>query len=143
MPKAGIIIDAGPLIAFLVKEEKHHEWVVEQFQQLSAPFLTCDAVLTEVFFLLRKLPHGTTKFFTLLNSGLIVSDISILDDAAALEKLVNRYANVPMSLTDACLVRLSKLNPNAIVFTLDGDFQIYRRDGRQPIPLLMPPTLGK
>ena len=138
MPDARVIIDTGPLVAFMVKEENHHQWVVEQFQNLLAPFLTCEAVLTEAFFLMRKLPHGTSKFFSLLNSGLLDIDFSIIVEAGALEKLVDRYANVPMSLADACLVRMSKLNPQMVVFTLDQDFQIYRRDGRQPIPLLMP-----
>jgi hypothetical protein len=63
---------------------------------------------------------------------------SLLAEGAALEKLVHRYASVPMSLADACLVRLAKLHPHSVVFTLDNDFRIYRRDGRQPITLLMP-----
>ena len=133
-----VIIDTGPLVSFLVKEETHHQWVVEQFQRLPAPFLTCEAVLTEAFFLVRKLPHGTARFFALIKSGLLHIDFSIIAEGAALEKLVQRYANVPMSLADACLVRLAKLNPQTVVFTLDQDFQIYRLDGRQPIPLLMP-----
>ena len=138
MAEERVIIDTGPVVAFLVKEETHHQWVVEQFQRLPAPFLTCDAVLTEAFFLVRKLPHGTTKFFALLNSGLLDVDFSITAEGSALEKLVHRYANVPMSLADACLVRLATSHPRTMVFTLDHDFQIYRRDGRQPIPLLMP-----
>ncbi|HWF18084.1 MAG TPA: pilus assembly protein [Verrucomicrobiae bacterium] len=142
MAEARVIIDAGPLVAFLVKQEEHHGWVTEQFQKLPAPFLTCDAVLTEAFFLVRKLPNGAARFFSLLNSGLLVSDFSMIAEISALEKLVQRYSNVPMSLTDACLVRLSKLHPRAVLFTLDGDFQIYRRDGRQPIPLLMPHSSG-
>jgi predicted nucleic acid-binding protein len=138
VPDERAIIDTGPLVAFLVKEETHHPWVVEQFQRLPAPFLTCEAVLTEAFFLVRKLPRGTTSLFALINSGLLDIDFSILAEGAALEKLVQRYANVPMSLADACLVRMAKLHPQAVVFTLDHDFQIYRLEGRQPIPLLMP-----
>jgi uncharacterized protein len=72
-----------------VKEETHHRWGVEQFQNLRTPFLTCDAGLTETFFLLRKLPHGTANFFKLLNSGLIEVDFSIVAKVAALEKLVS------------------------------------------------------
>jgi uncharacterized protein len=121
-----------------VNEETHHQWVREQFQRLAAPFLTCEAVLTETFFLVRKLPNGTAKFFALINSGLLEVDFAIVAEGAALEKLVQRYANVPMSLADACLVRLAKLHPQTVVFTLDQDFLIYRRDGRLPIPLLMP-----
>ena len=138
MAEARVIVDTGPLVAFLVKEEKHHRWAKEQFQKLPAPFLTCDAVLTETFFLLRKLPHGATRFFALLNSGLLTVDFSIIAEGPGLERLVRRYSNVPMSLTDACLVTLAKENPRAVVFTLDRDFLIYRRDGRQAIPLVMP-----
>jgi predicted nucleic acid-binding protein len=41
-----VIVDTGPIVAFLVKEETHHQWVIEQFQNLPAPFLTCESVLT-------------------------------------------------------------------------------------------------
>jgi len=128
VPEDRAVIDTGPLVAFLVKEETHHRWVREQFQRLPAPFLTCEAVLTEAFFLVRKLPHGTAKFFGLLNSGLLDIEFSIIAEGAALEKLVQRYANVPMSLADACLVRLATSHPQMVVFTSDQDFQIYRRD---------------
>jgi predicted nucleic acid-binding protein len=138
VPEVRVIIDTGPLVAFLVKAETHHGWVTQQFQRLHAPFLTCEAVLTEAFFLVRKLPHGMARFFALLNSGLLDIDFSIIDERAALEMLVKRYANVPMSLADSCLVRLAAMHPQTVVFTLDQDFRIYRRDGRQPIPLLMP-----
>jgi len=130
VPEARVIIDTGPLVAFLVREETHHPWVAEQFQRLAAPFLTCEAVLTEAFFLVRKLPRGTARFFALIKSGVLEIDFSILAEGTALEKLVQRYANVPMSLADACLVRLAKLHSQAVVFTLDRDFQVYRRDGR-------------
>jgi predicted nucleic acid-binding protein len=133
------IVDTGPLVAFLVKEETHHQWAAQQFQQLQAPLLTAEAVLTEAFFLLTRVSHGTTKFFELLDSGLLHVDFSIIGERIALEKLVRRYANVPMSLADACLVRLSELYAQAVVFSLDHHFQIYRRHGRQPIPLLIPP----
>jgi len=46
---------------------------------------------------------------------------------------------VPMSLTDACLVRLAELNAESLIFTLDGDFRIYRKHGRRTIPTVMPP----
>ena len=63
MPEGRVIIDTGPLVAFLVKEETRHRWVIEQFQRLAAHFLTCEAVLTETFFLMRKLPHGSKALF--------------------------------------------------------------------------------
>jgi uncharacterized protein len=48
-----VIVDAGPLVAYLQKGDQDHDWAVEQFQWLHAPLLTCDAVLSEAFYLLR------------------------------------------------------------------------------------------
>jgi hypothetical protein len=62
----------------------------------------------------------------------------LAEEADAVVQLMRRYRNVPMSLADACLVRLSEIVPDAVVFTLDADFRIYRRRGRAVIPVLMP-----
>jgi predicted nucleic acid-binding protein len=51
---------------------------------------------------------------------------------------MQRYASVPMSLADACLVRMSELSPKSTVISLDSDFKIYRRNRRQAIPVLLP-----
>jgi uncharacterized protein len=51
---------------------------------------------------------------------------------------MQRYDSVPMSLADACLVRMSEIYPDASVLTLDSDFRIYRKYRDQPIPTIMP-----
>jgi hypothetical protein len=48
----------------------------------------------------------------------------------ALRKLMTKYASVPMSLADACLVRMTELHTRSAVLTLDNDFGVYRRNGR-------------
>ena len=60
----------------------------------------------------------------------------------ALAALMAKYADVPMSLADACLVRMTELDGSREVMTLDGDFLVYRRHGRHVIPLMMPPELA-
>lgn len=62
----------------------------------------------------------------------------IQDQLADLRPLMKRYRNRPISLADACLVRLSELHPRGRIFTLDSDFLIYRRHGNKVIPVLMP-----
>ena len=52
--------------------------------------------------------------------------------------MVRRYNDVPMSLADACLVRLAELYPQSPVLTLDSDFVAYRKNGRQLIPIISP-----
>jgi predicted nucleic acid-binding protein len=53
-------------------------------------------------------------------------------------RLMAKYADVPMSLADACLVRMSESNPRARILTLDSDFRVYRRSNRQVVPVVMP-----
>ena len=139
MNERQVIVDADPLVAFLVKEEVQHDWAKQQFLRLPAPFLTCEPVLTETFFLVRHLRQGPAKFFGLVNSGLLRVEFSVVRESPLLEKLIHKYADVPMSLADACLVRLAELYPQSTVFTLDGDFKFYRKQGRQIIPTIMPP----
>ena len=133
-----VIVDTGPLVASLIETDVWHIWASEQIKLLPAPLLTCEAVLTEVFYLLRRIPNGPQRMFQLLRRDAIRVDFMLIPEARALEKLIEKYQDLPMSLADACLVRMSEQHPSASVFTLDRHFQIYRRNGRQPIPLVMP-----
>lgn len=138
MSDVTVLVDTGPLVAFLREAEANHEWAVERFGELPAPFLTCEPVLAETFFLVSRQPDGPRRFFELLDSGLLKIEFSVLSEREALWKLIHKYKDLPMSLADACLVRLAELNPRASVFTLDAHFRLYRKNGRQPIPVVMP-----
>jgi predicted nucleic acid-binding protein len=138
VPERPIIADTGPLVAFLVKNEPRHDWAVEQFKTLPAPFLTCEPVLTEAFHLLSRTNEGPQHFFELLARGLFVVDFTLAAHAKQLEKLVRKYQDLPMSLADACLVRMAEIHSTAAVLTLDRHFEVYRKHGRQGIEVVMP-----
>ena len=138
MPDTCVIIDTGPIVAYLYREEEHHLWAVDQFRSLPAPLLTCEAVLTEALFLLRRVRSGSERLFSLLMSGAITIDFVLQDELDATSKLIAKYANVPASLADACLVRMAELRPEACIWTLDADFRVYRRHRRQTLPLVTP-----
>lgn len=132
------IIDSGPLVAFYDRKDQWHGWAHEQMSALPPPLTTTEPVLTEACFLLQR---GTGKPGVILRAvqrGILQIAFDVETEAAALETLMNRYANVPMSLADASLVRLSELHRDSRVFTLDRDFRQYRRHGRQVIPLIAP-----
>jgi predicted nucleic acid-binding protein len=95
-------------------------------------------VLTEAFHLLSRTHNGPQRFFDLLSRGLFVVDFALTAHSKSLEKLIRKYHDLPMSLADACLVRMAETHPTAVVLTLDQHFKIYRKQGRQPISLLMP-----
>ena len=102
------------------------------------PLLTCEPVLTEAAFLLKREGREADALFALLERGVIRIALGLQNEQADLRALMNRYRNRPMSLADACLVRLSEIHRDGQVFTLDSDFRIYRRHGNKVIPLLMP-----
>ena len=125
-------------MAFLVETDSHHAWAVERFQELPAPFVTCEPVLTETFYLVSRLHNGRRRFFELLGSGLLDIEFAVLAEREALRKPLYKYANLPISLADACVVRMTEQIDGAVVFTTDHDFRAYRKSGRQLIPLIMP-----
>src|SRR5262249_26862793 len=110
----------------------------EQWKCLRPPLLTCEPVLTEAAFLLKREGRDTDSLFTLLERGVVRVALTIQEQQTDLRALMRRYRNRPMSLADACLVRLSEIHPSSEVLTLDGDFRIYRRHGNKVIPLRMP-----
>lgn len=95
-------------------------------------------MLTEAAFLLKRDGREADPLFALLERGVIRIALDIEEEQADLRALMRRYRNRPMSLADACLVRLSEIEPAGEVFTLDSDFRIYRRHGNKVIPVSMP-----
>jgi predicted nucleic acid-binding protein len=132
------IIDTGPLVAFLDRDEKYHRWTVEQIENLTAPLLVCEAVLTETMFLLRRLPPAQSAVIRLLENGALVIKFSLAENVAPLKTLFSKYRDTGISLADACLIKMAELNEGHAVFTLDSDFRVYRKHGRQAIQLIYP-----
>lgn len=134
----GLLLDTGPLVAYLATDELHHDWATQQFMRHDGPLITCEAVIGEAWFLLRHLPRHLSRLHTMLADGVFDLSFHLADEAPAISALMTRYNDVPMSLADACLVRLSELHPKVPLITLDSDFFIYRRHGRQMIPVISP-----
>jgi predicted nucleic acid-binding protein len=119
--------------------DQYHDWARQQSAQLKAPFVTCDAVLSEAWFLLRDLPKAQGKMLSLLRNGLIHPRFDSFTEMSNLIGLLQKYADAPMSYADACLVRMIEMQPGSLIFTTDSDFRIYRQHRDQLIPLIIPP----
>ncbi|HGY54938.1 MAG TPA: PIN domain-containing protein [Caldithrix abyssi] len=133
-----IIIDTGPLVAFLNKADTYHEWALMHFGRLNPPFYTSESVISEACFLLRHTQEGVEKILDIIERELIFIPFVLVNELSTLKHLVRKYQNIPMSLADASLVRLSEQIANSAIFTLDSDFRIYRRHKRETIPLIIP-----
>ncbi len=133
-----IIADTAVIVAYLDKRDEQHEWTYKQMKILPAPYSVCEAVITESCFLLSHLHNGKKNVLTMLKAGFLTIDFSLSNEIEAVETLMQKYETVPMSLADACLVRMSELIDNSSVFTLDSDFHIYRKNGKSKISLIIP-----
>lgn len=135
---SNIIVDTGPLVAFLSRTDAQHAATVAEFRQLLPPLLTCEPVMTEAAHLLRRIRHGTRSLLQMLESGLLVVRFQLHSEQKQVSRLLAKYSDLPISLADACLIRMSEQIEDPLIFTLDRDFQVYRRNGRQIIPTLIP-----
>jgi predicted nucleic acid-binding protein len=133
-----VLLDTGPLVALIDHRDRHHPWVEAQFAEILPPLLTCEAVLTEACYLARRTNGGIQAVLELFEREVARLAFTLDDNFSTVSALILRYANVPMSLADACLVRMSELVSDGVVFTLDSHFRIYRRHKREKIPLLLP-----
>ena len=131
-----VLVDAGFLVALLSSRDGHHEWAAEQSARLPLPWRTCDAVVSETFHLLG--PVGVPALVGLLRRGAVVLSFELGTELERVLALMEKYSNVPMSLADACLVRMTETLADPVVATTDSDFKIYRRHSRQAIAIVSP-----
>jgi uncharacterized protein len=130
------IADTGFLVAFANRGDEHHEWAVTIAEQVTDPLVTCEAVLAETAFHLRSVQLA----LTMIQEGLIVVGFDCNKHLPRLDALAARHADRRPDLADLCLIRLSELYPQHSVVTVDReDFQVYRRNKREIIPLIYPP----
>ncbi len=134
----GVIVDAGPLTAFLDADDAWHEWAVARFREFAGPLVTVEPVITEVLFLLRGDPDAQDRMLRMVSGGALRVPFRLETEAEAVRLLRAKYRDLPMSLADACLVRLAELLDDHRVCTLDSDFTVYRKHGKKPVPLVIP-----
>lgn len=135
MAKA-VIADAGVLVALFARRDRNHAWAVSQARQWPAPWLTCESALSEAFFLSGV--SGGKALSSFLRRGLLEIRFVAGIEIEPVLALMDKYRDVPMSLADACIVRMTEILPDPVVLTTDSDFRLYRRHSRQVVPCVMP-----
>ncbi len=135
MPR-NVIADSSALVALVRYDDQHHRWLDAQIDALPRPWRTCEAALSETFHLVGE--RGVPKIKEMLRRGAVVVSFDLEEELEAVLALMDKSSDVPMSLADACLVRMSEMLANPVVVTTDADFKIYRRHSRLVVPCLLP-----
>lgn len=133
---SNVLADSSFLIALLTDRDADHDWAVAQAVRFPRPWKTCEAAISEAFYLLG--PTGTNTLAALIQRGAIVCAFEFAEHAEEVLRLMKKYSDVPMAFADACLVRMTEVSSDPVVLTTDSDFRIYRRHGRQVVPCVTP-----
>jgi predicted nucleic acid-binding protein len=136
--KENVILDTGPLVAFLNRRDRFHNWALEHWDQIQPSMLTCEAVISEACFLLRGTGSGIDSVMQLIQRKIITISFQLDKHIEPVKRLLLKYRTIPISLADACLIRMSELHPDSRIFTLGSDFNLYRKNRRRIIPAIMP-----
>ncbi len=131
-----VLVDAGFIVALLSRRDTHHRWAVRQAPRHAPPWSTCESVLSEAFHLLGS--RGVPTLDALLRRKAVTVAFDLGDNTEPVLKLMHKYRDVPMSLADACLVRMTEVLADPTLLTTDSDFSIYRRHSRQVVPYVAP-----
>ncbi len=132
-----ILVDAGPLVALVDADDQYHEKCVDYLKSLREPLATVWPPLVEALYLLADIPRGQEAVWEMLERGAVQLLRLDLADVPRMRELMIKYADRPMDLADAALVRVAERDGIRKVFTVDrSDFAVYRLHGRTRLAIL-------
>jgi predicted nucleic acid-binding protein len=121
-----VLLDTGVIVALLDRSERLHEACAEAVQEIEAPLITCEAVIAESCYLLRKLAGASEAVIDNVAAGIFQIPFQLSHEAADVKQVLRKYRDRPIDLADACLIGLADEFGTADILTLDRDFAVYR-----------------
>jgi uncharacterized protein len=132
------IADTGLIVALLNRDDRHHGWALEIARMASEPLFTCEAVLSEAGFQVGSIQW----VLDLVREGFLKIAFDLSRNLEEVMDLASRYRDRTPDLADMCLIRMSEIYDSLPVLTVDEkDFRVYRRNGRDVIPIVCPPRV--
>ena len=122
-----MLLDTGPLVALLSRNDVNHARARQIFAECAPPFRSCEAVIAEACFLMRKVhATGPADVAALGLRGVFSTAIAAQEHWADIAALLKKYADRPISLADACLIQCAEIHQEARIATFDSDFGVYK-----------------
>jgi hypothetical protein len=125
--RSRILLDTGPLVAILSREDAHHQSCVAALREMAGPLFSCWPVITEAAWLLRHSRRAIQQVLSSMDAGFLELLPLEGSEAKAIASLMKKYESIRPQLADASLVYLAAREGIETIFTLDRrDFSIYR-----------------
>jgi uncharacterized protein len=127
-----ILVDAGPLVAWVNASDPDHARCVEALKGVEEPMGTVWPAVTEALLALRSEPKGQAAVLEILSRRAVRLVPIDAEDVPRLEELLAKYRAQRMGLAHAALVRVAERDGWNRAFTLDRQaFEAYRIGGRR------------
>ena len=127
-----ILMDAGPMVALLDASDQHHARCVEALDRIREPLGTVWPAVAEAVYLLGFSLDAQSALLERLEDDAPRLLPLGRGDLPRMRELMRKYADRPMDLADAALVRVAERERISTVFTVDKvDFEVYRTSGRR------------
>lgn len=133
-----VLLDTGVIVSLLDSSEHRHRACIEAIQSCDAPLVTCEAVIAESCYLLRKQRGAAEKILENVASGAFQIPFQLASEANEIQHILRRYRDREIDLADACLIHLADELRTGEILTLDRDFEIYRWSGNKRFQPLIP-----
>ncbi|HEX3905537.1 MAG TPA: PIN domain-containing protein [Polyangia bacterium] len=130
------LVDTGFIVALLDRSEESHQRCKETLRSVSGALATCEAVIAEACYLLRRQPGAAEAILENVERGVFVIPFRLDESSSTVRLLMKRYARVPMDFADACLVSMAETFSTGRILTLDSDFEVYRWRRTRPFEIL-------
>jgi predicted nucleic acid-binding protein len=132
-----VLVDTGPLVALLKRNDDHHEEVVAALKEIRDPLFTVWPVMVEAMYLLAYSWEAQKALWEILENGVV----RLLDldetDVPEMKRLMEKYRDLPMDMADAALVHVAAREDIRRVLTVDKrDFSVYRLPRKGSFTLL-------
>ena len=135
-----VLLDTSVIVALLDRAEAFHDRSVEAIRSLTAPLITCEAVIAESCYLLRNIPGASEAVVENVEAGIFQLPLLLSKEAAEIRRLLRKYRDRRIDLADACLIRLAEEFETGEILTLDQDFAVYRWSRNKLFRILIDPS---
>jgi predicted nucleic acid-binding protein len=121
-----ILLDTGVVVALLDRSEGHHVQCASVVAKLERPLVTCEAVIAESCYLLRRLSGAPELVLENVARAVFLIPTQLSRVATPVRSIMRKYSDLPADFADACLIHLADELNTGEILTLDRDFARYR-----------------
>lgn len=135
-----VLLDTGVIVALMDRSERHHDRCIAAVEELERGLMTCEAVIAESCYLLRRFPGAAETILENVERRVFQVPLQLAKSASPVRTILRKYRDVPADFADACLIHLADLVESGDILTLDHDFEYYRWRRNNPFNLLVNPN---